>query len=93
MNPTQPPAQDQARSRRGQTMAEFALTLPILLLLMFGVIEFARYQGKGVPEGAVSLSFRLTFRAPERTLTDDEVQRATDRIVAALADSHGARLR
>ena len=28
--------------RRGQTMAEFALTLPILLLLMFGVIEFAR---------------------------------------------------
>src|SRR5512138_3039482 len=30
------------KSRRGQTMAEFALTLPILLLLMFGVIEFAR---------------------------------------------------
>ena len=30
------------RSRRGQTFAEFALTLPILLLLLFGVIEFAR---------------------------------------------------
>ncbi len=29
-------------TRRGQTMVEFALTLPILLLLMFGVIEFAR---------------------------------------------------
>lgn len=42
MNPTQPPAPTQPRSRRGQTMAEFALTLPILLLLMFGVIEFAR---------------------------------------------------
>src|SRR5690554_6072897 len=42
MNPTQLPAQDRSRGRRGQTMAEFALTLPILLLLMFGVIEFAR---------------------------------------------------
>jgi hypothetical protein len=29
-------------SRRGQTLVEFALTLPILLMLMFGVIEFAR---------------------------------------------------
>ncbi|HEX3052004.1 MAG TPA: TadE/TadG family type IV pilus assembly protein [Aggregatilineaceae bacterium] len=32
----------QSKSRRGQTLAEFALTLPILLMLMFGVIEFAR---------------------------------------------------
>lgn len=30
------------RSRRGQTIAEFALTLPLLLLLMFGIIEFGR---------------------------------------------------
>ena len=29
-------------------------------------------------------SLRLTFRAPERTLTDDEAQAATDRIVDAL---------
>jgi hypothetical protein len=28
--------------RRGQTLAEFALTLPILLLLIFGIIEFGR---------------------------------------------------
>ncbi|MCZ7539579.1 MAG: pilus assembly protein [Anaerolineae bacterium] len=32
----------QQRGRRGQTLVEFALTLPILLMLMFGVIEFAR---------------------------------------------------
>lgn len=30
------------RKRKGQTLAEFALTLPILLVLMFGIIEFAR---------------------------------------------------
>lgn len=30
------------KGRRGQTFVEFALTLPIILLLTFGVIEFAR---------------------------------------------------
>jgi phenylalanyl-tRNA synthetase beta chain len=53
-------------------------------------IEFDRYRGKGVPEGRVSLSLRLTFRSPERTLTDAEVDAAMDQIVAALADRHGA---
>ncbi len=46
--------------------------------------EFDRYQGKGVPDGKVSLSFRLTFQSPERTLTDDEVQAAMQRIIDAL---------
>jgi phenylalanyl-tRNA synthetase beta chain len=54
------------------------------------VIEFDRYRGKGVPEGRVSLSLRLTFRSPERTLTDAEVDGAMERIVAALATAHGA---
>jgi phenylalanyl-tRNA synthetase beta chain len=57
------------------------------------VIEFARYQGRGVPDGQVSLSFRLTFRAPDRTLTDQEVQAAFDTIVAALGRAHDATLR
>ncbi len=30
------------RKRQGQTLAEFAITLPILLILMFGIIEFGR---------------------------------------------------
>jgi len=33
---------DNLRKRRGQTLAEFALTLPILLLIVFGTIEFGR---------------------------------------------------
>jgi len=60
---------------------------------LVNLVEFARYQGKGVPEGHVSLSFRLTFRSPDRTLTDTEVHRAAEAIVAALAAEHGARLR
>jgi phenylalanyl-tRNA synthetase beta chain len=56
-------------------------------------IEFDRYRGKGVPEGRVSLSLRLTFRSPERTLTDAEVDAAMDGIVKALAGTHGAQRR
>jgi phenylalanyl-tRNA synthetase beta chain len=54
------------------------------------VKEFDRYQGKGVPDGQVSLSLRLTFRAPDRTLTDGEVQAAMDRVLAALKERHAA---
>jgi phenylalanyl-tRNA synthetase beta chain len=57
------------------------------------IVEFDRYQGKGVPEGRISLSLRLTFRAPDRTLTDDEAQAATERIVEALRRAHGAERR
>jgi phenylalanyl-tRNA synthetase beta chain len=51
---------------------------------------FDRYQGKGVPSGAVSLSVRLTFQAAERTLTDAEVQQSVDTILAALVREHAA---
>ncbi len=54
------------------------------------VAFFDRYQGKGVPEGAVSLSLRLTFQAEDRTLTDGEVQQSFDAILAALVREHGA---
>ena len=60
---------------------------------LVSISEFDRYQGKGVPEGRVSLSLRLTFRDPDRTLTDDEVQGAMDRIVEALRTEHRAEQR
>jgi phenylalanyl-tRNA synthetase beta chain len=50
---------------------------------------FDRYQGKGVADGKVSLSLRLTFQA-DRTLTDAEVQVSFDTIMAALVREHGA---
>jgi phenylalanyl-tRNA synthetase beta chain len=54
---------------------------------------FDRYQGKGVPPGAVSLSVRLTFQAAERTLTDADVQQSVETILAALVREHAARQR
>jgi phenylalanyl-tRNA synthetase beta chain len=60
---------------------------------LVAVHEFDRYRGKGVPEGRVSLSVRLTFRAPDRTLTDDEAQRATEHIVDVLRTTHKAERR
>jgi phenylalanyl-tRNA synthetase beta chain len=51
---------------------------------------FDRYQGKGVPAGAVSLSVRLTFQAADRTLTDAEVQHSVETILAALVREHAA---
>jgi len=51
---------------------------------------FDRYKGKGVPDGSVSISVRLTFQASDRTLTDVEVQQAFERILAALVSQHGA---
>ena len=47
--------------------------------------EFDRYQGKGIPDGKISLSFRLTFQSLDRTLTDEEVQTAMQHIIDALA--------
>jgi phenylalanyl-tRNA synthetase beta chain len=58
--------------------------------ILVRVSEFDRYQGKGVPDGQVSLSLRLTFRAPDRTLTDDDVQAAMDAVMTALKQRHQA---
>jgi phenylalanyl-tRNA synthetase beta chain len=54
---------------------------------------FDRYEGRGVPEGRVSVAFRLVFQRPDRTLTDAEVARAVERVVGMLADRFGGELR
>lgn len=57
------------------------------------VREFDRYQGKGIPNGKVSLAYRLTFRDATRTLTDRDVDDAMTRIIAALQQECGATVR
>ncbi|ACB75640.1 phenylalanine--tRNA ligase subunit beta [Opitutus terrae] len=49
----------------------------------FGVEQieiFDVYRGAGLPEGKKSIAFSLVFRAAERTLTDDEVNGAFQKI-------------
>ncbi|GAB4280577.1 MAG: phenylalanine--tRNA ligase subunit beta [Coriobacteriia bacterium] len=49
--------------------------------LLEDVRLFDVYEGEGVPDGMRSLAFSLTYRAPDRTLTDDEVSRVHDKVV------------
>jgi phenylalanyl-tRNA synthetase beta chain len=51
------------------------------------------YRGGGVPAGARSIAVRLTFRAPDRTLRDREVDEHVRRILSALERSLGVLLR
>jgi phenylalanyl-tRNA synthetase beta chain len=57
---------------------------------LISIVEFDRYQGKGIPETKVSLSLRLTFRSADRTLTDEEAQVAMEQVMTALSTTHGA---
>ena len=69
------------------------------LLLQSGapLLEEARlfdvYEGKGVPAGQKSLAYSLVFQAPDRTLTDTEIEAVQATIVAALGRETGAVLR
>jgi phenylalanyl-tRNA synthetase beta chain len=62
-----------------------------------GLLEEVRlfdiYAGEQVGEGNKSLAYRLRFRAPDRTLTDDETSAARDAAVAEAARRVGAVLR
>ena len=57
------------------------------------------FEGKGngggpsLPQGRKSLTLRLTFSLMDRTLRDEEVQAAVDKILAALKERCGAELR
>jgi phenylalanyl-tRNA synthetase beta chain len=60
---------------------------------LVGLDIFDRYEGEGIPEGHVSLAFRLVFQRQDRTLTDPEVTKQTDRILTMLGQRFGAKLR
>jgi phenylalanyl-tRNA synthetase beta chain len=54
---------------------------------------FDEFHGAQVPEGHKSIAFTLTFRSPERTLTDSEVDKPMAEIRSRLGKKHGARFR
>jgi phenylalanyl-tRNA synthetase beta chain len=61
--------------------------------VLAGVDLFDVYTGPQVGAGMRSLALALTFRAPDRTLTDDDVAPVRARIVAALGSELGGELR
>jgi phenylalanyl-tRNA synthetase beta chain len=51
------------------------------------------YRGPELPAGTRSVAFRLTFRAPDRTLRDSEIDEVERRLLAALASELGIQRR
>ena len=54
---------------------------------------FDVYSGPQVPSGKKSLAFSVSYQAPDHTLTDEEVARQRERILARLRQELGAELR
>jgi phenylalanyl-tRNA synthetase beta chain len=54
---------------------------------------FDRFDGKGIPEGKVSLAFRMVFQHPDRTLRDEEVTKAVERVRKMLVHRFKGQLR
>src|SRR5438094_8528933 len=61
--------------------------------LLEHVGAFDEYRGTQVPDVHKSIAFTLTFRSPERTLTDAEVDRVMSEIKLGLEKRHRARFR
>ena len=54
---------------------------------------FDIYEGSQIPEGHKSMAYALSYRAPDRTLKDEEVNEAHERIIKTLEEKLGAKLR
>jgi phenylalanyl-tRNA synthetase beta chain len=92
-----------------QPAAEFDLALLVPDAVGAGVVEaclrssggdllervalFDEFRGKGVPEGTRSLAWRLTFRHPERTLREKELEGRRSQLLKALENQLGVRPR
>jgi len=61
--------------------------------LLESVALFDIYRGKQVQEGRKSAAFSLTYRAADRTLTDEEVVKVHQKVLDALKDKLDAVLR
>ncbi|PKV99067.1 phenylalanine--tRNA ligase subunit beta [Nocardia fluminea] len=61
--------------------------------LLESIALFDVYEGAQAGEGRKSLTYALRFRAPDRTLTEDEASAARDAAVASATTAVGAELR
>ena len=61
--------------------------------LISGVSLFDIYQGKGVPEGKKSLAVEVTLQPREKTLTDEDIEAVSEKIIAKVVKATGGELR
>lgn len=61
--------------------------------ILEGYNLFDVYKGAQIPEGKKSVAYSVTFRADDRTLTDEEINGVFDNIVKTLEDNLSAQLR
>jgi phenylalanyl-tRNA synthetase beta chain len=78
----------QPRSLAWESIDEFARGLSLANLESLKLLD--RYEGPGVAEGEVKTTLRLTFRSPERTLEQEEVNAERNRLAEALRQKFGA---
>jgi phenylalanyl-tRNA synthetase beta chain len=72
-------------------MLEIVLRQKEDLLENVGIFDI--YVGKGLPEGTKSLGLRFSYRAPDKTLTDLEVNNIHEKIVRNTIQLTGAKVR
>ncbi len=61
--------------------------------LVTQVTLFDLYRGKQIPEGKKSFAIRIVYQSPKHTLTDEEVDRTQEQMLARLNQKLGATLR
>jgi phenylalanyl-tRNA synthetase beta chain len=61
--------------------------------LIADVTLFDLYRGSQIEPGRKSLAYRITYQAPDKTLTDGDVEKLRNKIVGRLEREVGARLR
>lgn len=85
---------------------DISLLLPVgsrstdILTFLKGSHEFVErvgvsdvYSGKGIPEGTVSVTFYAIYRAPDRSLTDEEVNELFENTVRRIEEKFGVKRR
>ena len=61
--------------------------------LLESVELFDVYEGAQVGEGMKSVAYKLTFRAEDRTLVDEDIQKIMKKVLNGLEMNCGAKLR
>ena len=76
------PAGDLVRAIRGEDKANIV-----------GVRLFDEFRGPGVPEGHKSLAIEVTLQPRDKTLTDEDIEAVSQKIIAAVQKATGGTLR